>query len=583
MAARSASRLGDPPVRPRAASCSILALADIIIEAIPIGLFFGRIANFINGELYGRETDVPWAMVFPGGGPVPRHPSQLYEAACEGCSSVPLAVRCRASRRAAAAGARDRPLSRRLCGGAHVRRAVPPARRAARLLFSIGQFGTTMGQLLSIPVLIAGALFHLVRLATARRPPRRGDERPRPCRTGSLRHIRAHGPLTIAAFMAMALHDPEAGYYARRNPLGAAGDFVTAPEISQIFGELIGLWCADLWQRMGSPDPVILAELGPGRGTLMADFLRATRRVAGFREALRLHLVEASPVLRETQRHSLKDIEPVWVSSFDEVPDGPLLLVANEFLDALPIRQLVRGRAHWAERMVAVDRERTAWLSPTGRKARRLSLLVPPARRDAAPGDDRRNLPGRGDAGRRARRAARPPARRGAVHRLRLRRGIAGRHAGRDQRASWRRCPRPAWRSGSLRACRFRRLRRGGARRRRRGPRPGDAARVSSPRSAPRRGSRRCCGAPIPAQRAALETGLRRLIDPQEMGTLFKVLALTSPGLPAPAGFGWGTMLTLDVLDSAAIRHAFFTREGGVSEGMFASLNCGFGSGDDPA
>src|SRR5712691_11283596 len=113
------------------------------------------------------------------------------------------------------------------------------------------------------------------------------------------RRIRREGPLSIAAFMAMALHDPDSGYYARHNPLGAAGDFITAPEISQIFGELIGLWCADCWRHMGSPDPVILAELGPGSGALMRDCLRAAATVPEFRRALRLHLVEASPLLRE--------------------------------------------------------------------------------------------------------------------------------------------------------------------------------------------------------------------------------------------------------------------------------------------
>jgi len=138
--------------------------------------------------------------------------------------------------------------------------------------------------------------------------------------------------MTIAAYMAMALHDPDRGYYARRDPLGARGDFVTAPEISQIFGELIGLWCADLWRRLGSPDPVILAELGPGRGTLMADFLRASRGVGGFREALRLYLVEASPLLRETQQQALQDIAPVWIASFDELPDGPLRQGGEEFV-----------------------------------------------------------------------------------------------------------------------------------------------------------------------------------------------------------------------------------------------------------
>ena len=117
-----------------------------------------------------------------------------------------------------------------------------------------------------------------------------------------VRHIRAHGPLTIAAFMAMALHDPQAGYYARRQPLGASGDFITAPEISQIFGELIGLWCADLWQRMGSPDPVVVAELGPGRGVLIEDFLRAAAGAPGFRQALQL-LIKNALLLAPAQLH----------------------------------------------------------------------------------------------------------------------------------------------------------------------------------------------------------------------------------------------------------------------------------------
>src|SRR5690242_16182787 len=121
------------------------------------------------------------------------------------------------------------------------------------------------------------------------------------------RRIKAEGPLSIAAFMAMALHDPESGYYAQRDPFGRAGDFTTAPEISQIFGELIGLWCADLWRRIGRPDPVVVAELGPGSGVLTVDFLRAAAILPGFRQALDLWLVEASPRLRAMQRRRLAD------------------------------------------------------------------------------------------------------------------------------------------------------------------------------------------------------------------------------------------------------------------------------------
>src|SRR5579863_10016934 len=109
------------------------------------------------------------------------------------------------------------------------------------------------------------------------------------------RQIRREGPLSIAAYMAIALHDPEAGYYARHDPLGTAGDFITAPEISQIFGELIGLWCADLWRHLGEPQSVILAELGPGSGALLGDLLRAAATLPEFRRSLDLYLVEASP------------------------------------------------------------------------------------------------------------------------------------------------------------------------------------------------------------------------------------------------------------------------------------------------
>src|SRR4051812_8887349 len=139
------------------------------------------------------------------------------------------------------------------------------------------------------------------------------------------RRIRREGPMSIAAYMAVALHDPDSGYYASRDPFGAAGDFVTAPEISQIFGELIGACVIDFWRRIGQPDPVILAELGPGRGTLMADLLRASRAAPEFRRALRLTLIETSPVLRREQRRCLAasepKIAPVFVDGIDELPD----------------------------------------------------------------------------------------------------------------------------------------------------------------------------------------------------------------------------------------------------------------------
>jgi len=146
-----------------------------------------------------------------------------------------------------------------------------------------------------------------------------------------------------------------AAYYAGREPFGAGGDFTTAPETSQACGERLGLWCAVTWEAMGRPDPVLLVELGPGRGTLMADALRAVREVApGFAAALRLHLVEASPRLRQVQAVRLPDA--IWHDDLADLPDGPALILANEFLDALPIRQFVRRGTGWAERFVAEGR-----------------------------------------------------------------------------------------------------------------------------------------------------------------------------------------------------------------------------------
>ena len=169
------------------------------------------------------------------------------------------------------------------------------------------------------------------------------------------RQIARAGPITVADYMSQVLTDPEYGYYMRGDPLGRQGDFITAPEISQMFGELIGLWCADTWQRMGAPAKVILAELGPGRGTLMADALRAARLLPGFLEAARLHLVEVSPSLRARQEETLGRAAATWHRDLSALPGGPLILVANEFFDALPVRQFERSEAGWSERMVVRD------------------------------------------------------------------------------------------------------------------------------------------------------------------------------------------------------------------------------------
>ena len=175
------------------------------------------------------------------------------------------------------------------------------------------------------------------------------------------KRIRLAGPMTVAEFMAEAVNHPQLGYYKQGDVFGLSGDFITSPEISQMFGELIGAWCADCWEKMGRPNPVRLVEIGPGRGTLMVDLLRGTRAVAGFHDAIDLHLVETSPALRELQKSAIAKAAPAfmphWHDAFDEVPEGPLLQVSNEFFDALPIHQFEQHRGRWQERMVTLNGE----------------------------------------------------------------------------------------------------------------------------------------------------------------------------------------------------------------------------------
>ncbi|MFA7604141.1 MAG: SAM-dependent methyltransferase [Novosphingobium sp.] len=196
------------------------------------------------------------------------------------------------------------------------------------------------------------------------------------------RLIARFGPISVMHYMGEA----NARYYAARDPLGAAGDFVTAPEISQMFGELIGLWLADIWQRAGRPGPVRYVELGPGRGTLARDALRAAAK-AGL--SPRVHLVEGSPALRAAQQAAVPQAH--WHDDLASVPeDGPILLVANEFLDALPVRQLVRAEAGWRERMVGHRDGR--FLPVVG--DRPMDAAVPEALRGAAPGTIIETCPG---------------------------------------------------------------------------------------------------------------------------------------------------------------------------------------------
>ena len=167
--------------------------------------------------------------------------------------------------------------------------------------------------------------------------------------------IRESGPMRLDEYMALCLSHPEHGYYMTRDPFGASGDFTTAPEISQLFGEMIGAWLADLWIRSGRPNPFTLLECGPGRGTLMADILRATKAVPGFNDAAQVALMEISPVLMAAQKAALHRYAPYWIGDISQVnPASPVFLIANEFLDALPVRQFVKRGVFWRERAVSL-------------------------------------------------------------------------------------------------------------------------------------------------------------------------------------------------------------------------------------
>ncbi len=168
--------------------------------------------------------------------------------------------------------------------------------------------------------------------------------------------IARDGPIGVDAFMAEALGHADFGYYMHRDPFGRQGDFVTAPETSQMFGELLGLWCIDAWQQAGAPERALLIELGPGRGTLMADALRAMSVVPAAHDAFTVHLVETSPHLRQVQRAALAGQDVVWHDKLEDIDSGlPAFVIANEFFDALPVRQFVATASGWRERLIASD------------------------------------------------------------------------------------------------------------------------------------------------------------------------------------------------------------------------------------
>jgi NADH dehydrogenase [ubiquinone] 1 alpha subcomplex assembly factor 7 len=348
--------------------------------------------------------------------------------------------------------------------------------------------------------------------------------------------IRATGPLSLADYMGEALTHPTLGYYRRGDPLGAAGDFITAPEISQMFGELIGLWLVEAWDKLGRPAPVLMVELGPGRGTLMADALRAARVRPEFGAEVRLHLVESSPGLKRLQAAALAEARPQWHDGLESVPEGALLLVANEFFDALPIRQFQRTEEGWRERMIALDETgaRFRWvLSPPGGAAQ---MLLASEQLGAPVGAIAEVSPAsQGLAAAIGARLATAP---GAA--LVIDYGHDRSGPGDTLQAVCRHAPADPLDS------------------------PGDAdltahvdfaalARAAQAAGAEAHGpvaqrdflrrlgielrAERLLAGATPEQAETIRSGLHRLIDEAGMGRLFRVLALTSPGFGPPAGF----------------------------------------------
>ncbi|MGA7810718.1 class I SAM-dependent methyltransferase [Bradyrhizobium sp.] len=199
--------------------------------------------------------------------------------------------------------------------------------------------------------------------------------------------IRSSGPMPVWRYMELCLTHPEHGYYVSRDPIGREGDFTTSPEVSQMFGELLGLWAASVWKSMGSPSSLRLIELGPGRGTMMADALRALRVLPPLYQTLSVHLVEINPLLRDKQKEALSGTRDIaWHDSIDDVPEGPSVILANEYFDALPIHQVVRRETGWHERVIDIDDSGKLIFATAADPLPRFEVLLPPLVRAAPVG-----------------------------------------------------------------------------------------------------------------------------------------------------------------------------------------------------
>ncbi len=347
-----------------------------------------------------------------------------------------------------------------------------------------------------------------------------------------VRRIRAEGPLSLAEYMTACLLDPEGGVYTGGDPLGAAGHFTTAPEISQMFGELLGLWAAACWQEQGAPARCLLVELGPGRGTLMADALRGLRVLPAFLAAAEVVLVEASPRLRAAQAETLAGQPVRWCERLDELPEAPLFLLANEFFDALPIRQYLRRPDGWAERRVGLDAEGAlAWvggprlpgtppgLSPAKQAAAPGALVEACTAGEAVAGEIGRRLAGQGGAALLVDYGYHPSAPGETLQAL-------TRHSFADPLAAPGAADLTAHVDFEALALASGVTAHG----------PVEQGRLLEALGISARCAALKAGA-TPGQAEELDRALARLTRPEQMGRLFKALALTAPGAPVPPGF----------------------------------------------
>ena len=409
-----------------------------------------------------------------------------------------------------------------------------------------------------------------------------------PLETEIRRRIAAAGPMPVGEYMALCLADPSTATTPRAIRSAPRGDFITAPEISQMFGELIGLWMAAVWKQMGAPENIRIIELGPGRGTMMNDALRAAQVMPAFRDAVVLHLVEISPALEAQQERTLEHLSmPMfWHPALDDVPKGPAIIVANEFFDALPVNQAVKTERGWHERQIEIDAAGNLAFTDRARSdpafraccCRRRCARRPRSRSsNGAPTPWPWNLGRRiADDGGAALVIDYGHAESAVGETLQA----VGQHAYAD----------PLTAPGNIDLTAhvdFQALARAVEAMGANGFGPIEQSQFLRRLGIETRAAALKAKAASRAAAADIDAALARLIGHGRtgMGALFKAAAFAHPSVGVPPGFRVKTepmLQAASLAKLARIRHAFFTRGGGVSQGVYATLNGGVGSNDAP-